>query len=103
MCRANDAYSPGLPKRAGNGVCLPIEDPRSDRCHTNLMLRELARERQRQRDDAALRSSVCRLTDLSIVRGDRCGADDHAAILAGFDGPLQHFCRYQTNHVERTD
>ena len=42
--------------------------------------REVARDRQRHADDAALRGRVGGLADLAVEGGDRGGVDDHAAL-----------------------
>ena len=94
MCRTSAAYSSGLPRREGNGTCLPEgilqllrhaeqhrrgEQARRDRHAANAAARKVACDRQRHADDAALRSGVRRLPDLAVERGDRRRVDQHAA------------------------
>src|SRR5580700_430261 len=80
-----------------------IEDAGRDARDANLMLCELARDRKRHPDDAALRCRVRGLTDLSVVSGDRCGADDDTSVFPRFDRAFEHLRRGETDHVERTD
>src|SRR3546814_3717077 len=49
---------------------------------SNAITRELTRDRQRHADDAGLRCRVGRLTDLTFVRRNAGGIDDHATLFA---------------------
>ena len=92
------AYSAGSPRRDGNGTCLPSESCAS--CGRPAIIgvskmpgaivhdadadaREVARDRQRHADDAALGGRVGGLADLAVEGGDRRGVDDDAALAVG--------------------
>ena len=57
-----------------------VDEAGRDRAHADAGRGEVARGGERERDDAALRRRVRGLTDLAVVRGDRRGVDDHAAL-----------------------
>ncbi len=79
------------------------EQSRRDGEHANAELRELARDRQRHRDDAAFGGRIRRLSDLTVIGSDR-GGRDHDAALAGFKRlQLRHFRGRQPQHVEGAD
>ena len=79
-----------------------VEQAGRDRHHPDLQPGQVAGDRQRHADDAALGRGVGRLADLPLERGDRRRVDDHAP-LARFLAGLAHPVRGQPDHVERPD
>ena len=91
MWSASAANSSGRPRRWGKGTCLAerdanrigqggeqrrLEDAGRDGHDADPQLREIARDRQRHADDAALRGRVGGLADLAVEGRDRGGIDD---------------------------
>ncbi len=58
------------------------EQARRDGVDADQQVREIARHRQRETDDAALRGRIGGLADLAVIGGDARGVDHHAALLA---------------------
>src|SRR6266566_1753566 len=79
-----------------------VEQAGRDRHHPNLQPGQVAGDRQRHADDAALGRGVGGLADLAIERRDRRGVHDHAP-LAVFLARLAHPVRGQPDHVEGPD
>ena len=118
MCSANDANSSACPSRRGNGIAAASESCAScgrlassgrqeqagrDGEHANAELRQFARDRQRHRDDAALRGRIGRLPDLAVIGGNGSGVDHHAALAGRERLELRHFGGRQPQHVEGAD
>ena len=61
------------------------EKARCDGAHTDAVLRQIARHRQRHADQATLGGAVGLLADLTVEGCNRCGEHHHAA-LAAFEG-----------------
>ena len=98
MWRTRAAYSSGRPRRCGKGTEAPsdccdvlgqaaqhrrLENAGRDRDDADAVAGELARRRQGERRNPALRCGIGGLADLAIERGDRGGVDDHAALAFG--------------------
>ena len=79
------------------------EQARCDRQHANAELRQLARDRQRHGDDAALGGRIGRLTDLAVIGRDGRRGDHHAALAGRKRLQFRHRRRRQPQHVERAD
>src|SRR3954452_4885228 len=78
------------------------EQPRCDGDDPDQLVGEVARDRQRHADDAALGGRVRSLSDLPLERGDRRGVDDDPALAVyrlGGQDPLGG----QPDDVERAD
>jgi alpha-methylacyl-CoA racemase len=83
-----------------------VEQARRDRHHADLQPGQVAGDRQRHADDAALGRGVGRLADLPLERRHRRGVDDHAPLAVfravHFRGQA-HPVGGQPDHVERPD
>ncbi len=118
MCSASEANSSAWPSRRGNGIAAASdvlrllrqigqqrrqEQAGRDGQHANAELRQFARDRQRHRDDAALRGRIGRLPDLAVIGRDRGGRDHDAAFAGRQRLQLRHFRGRQPQHVEGAD
>ena len=79
-----------------------LEQTGGDGAYPDQLARQVARDRQRHADDAALGRGVGGLTDLTLERGHRGGVDDDAALAVDGLG-LGHAFGGQPDHVERAD
>ncbi len=74
---------------SGSAASIGVSNvPGRDRHDADAELREVARDRQRHADDAALGRRVGDLADLAVERGDRGGVDDDAALAVSRSGSL---------------
>ncbi|PAV67825.1 hypothetical protein WR25_02695 [Diploscapter pachys] len=78
------------------------EDSRRDGHDADAIAGEFAGDRQRHADDAALRSGVGGLADLTVVRCDRSRVDHDAALLADRLGRVER-CGEFRQDVEAAD
>ena len=110
---------PPEPNRGGNGTILPTTPAlpsarlpiigvsnRPGAMVTTRMHRcapARARSAECHADQAALGCAVRRLADLTVIRGNRGGEYDHAALAAGVGRVARHRVGRQAGHVERSD
>ena len=80
-----------------------VERSGRNRHHADAHARELARDRQRHADDAALRRRVGGLADLAVECRHRGGVHDHAALAVLAGRVLGHRLGREPNHVEGAD
>src|SRR6266542_4201725 len=80
-----------------------LEYPGRDRHRADAVARELAGDRQRHADEPRLRCGVCRLADLAVECGDRCGEHDDAALAVDVRRAFRHHVGRKPRHVERAD
>jgi len=69
----------------------------------NAGARQLARNRQRHRDDAAFRCAVGGLPDLPLERSNRSRVDDDAALAAGIRRVAGHCVGGEPQRIESAD
>ena len=79
------------------------EDAGRDRHVADADLGEVARDRQRHADDAALRRRVGGLADLAVVGGDARRRDQDAALAGRLGVVLAHRFGGEPDHVEAAD
>ena len=117
ICWTSAAYSSGRPSRLGCGTCRPsdcfassgkrgqqrrLEEAGGDRDDPDLPAGELAGDRQRHADDAALGGRVGRLADLALEGGDRGRVDEHPPLLV-HRVERGHRRGRHPDHIERAD
>ena len=80
-----------------------VEQPGRDRHHAHADARQFARRRQGHAHHAGLRRGIGGLADLALVRRDRGGVDDHAALAVVQRIERAHVGRRQPQQVEAAD
>ena len=118
MCAARSANSAGSPRRLGKGIALPSSSRASSGSAASSGVsnvpgaivstrtpaaREVARGRQGQADDPALRGRVGDLADLAVEGGDRGRVDADAALAAVVGLVVDHRRGGEAEHVEGAD
>jgi len=79
------------------------EEPRRDGANSDGVGRKVPRNRQRHSGDSALGSSVSRLSNLAVVRGDAGSVDDDAALPVSVNLVRGHLLSSEARDVERAD